>query len=105
MRRGNTMKINKKLLAGAAGSIEMTARNRSSRGGLSHKHAAILRKAGGQEVQGRAADDAVSPADKAHANLLAKSLSGGGLVGQLGSTLPGQHKVQLFQSMQVRVRA
>lgn len=94
------MKINKKLMAGGAGSIEMSSRNRSSRGGLSHEHASILRKKGGMEAQGRSSADLVSPADKAHANLLSKSLSGGGLIGQLGSTLPGQHKAQLHQSMQ-----
>ena len=94
------MKINKKLMAGGAGSIEMSSRNRSSRGGLSHEHASMLRKKGGMEAHGRSSADLVSPADKAHANLLSKSLSGGGLIGQLGSTLPGQHKAQLHQSMQ-----
>merc|ERR1740130_1213465 len=100
VRRGTTMKINKKLMAGGAGSIEMSSRNRSSRGGLSHAHASTLRKAGGKEAQGRSSADLISPADKAHANLLSKSLSGGGLIGQLGSTLPGQHKAQLHHSMQ-----
>ena len=103
------MKTEKRGAGGGASVLEQHSRNKSSRGGLTWQQASKDRKAGGpraQEVRRlevtktRSSADLVSPADKAHAQLLANSLSGGGLIGQLGSTLPGQHMAQLHQSMQ-----
>ena len=51
-----------------------------------------------EATKARSSADLLSPTDKAHAHLRAKSLSGGGLASHGGAALSAQHKAQLHKA-------